>query len=425
MMGIRGPKQGAGRPGRRAGTVVTVFFLFALPVLILIMLLALNAALLAEARTALQANADADALAAVGALVDDSWLTGDPARQMLRVGVARSEAEAYAAANKVLGQPQVLELPFPATANPPDGDIVFAHLDKPRSPIPAERVLVTADLNGTYHGNPFLPLVNTVRINARRVQARGTAVGLFGSNFSGIGSADLEARATATLDRDIVGFRPIGGQPIPMAPIALLTRASVGVPSSWENELGKGVDFWRHFHGVFISGSDGLPEVSVLISPDEAKASAALVLLGISDVTSAAHQTTLDTQIAGGITANDLQGLGGVFELDPSNNRLTVAASRGDPSFYTKLLIQLDAIKNQPRIWPLYEIYDAGTGQAVVSGFVAARVVAAFGNATTGLTILLQPCMLATRTALTDTTRRGVGGVNILNPYIAKLRLVD
>ena len=104
MMGIQGANKLAGRPGRRAGTVVTVFFLLALPVLILILLLALNAAFLAEARAMLQANADADALAAVGALVDDSWLTGDPGRQLARIEVARGEAQDYAATNKVLRQ---------------------------------------------------------------------------------------------------------------------------------------------------------------------------------------------------------------------------------------------------------------------------------------------------------------------------------
>src|SRR5262245_31023533 len=164
-MGIQGPNKAAGRPARRAGTVVTVFFLFALPVLILVLLLALNAALLAEARVTLQANADADALAALGALVDDSWLTGIPSLQMARIAESRGQAQTYAGINKVLRQPLVLEVPSNPNANPPDGDIVFAYLDKPRSSDPAERALVVADVNGTYQGNPFLPLVNTVRIN--------------------------------------------------------------------------------------------------------------------------------------------------------------------------------------------------------------------------------------------------------------------
>lgn len=426
-MGIQGPNKPARRPARRAGTVVTVFFLFALPVLIVVMMLALNAALLAEARAELQRNADADALAALGALVeDDCWLTGHHHHHHARIAHARYTAQFYAGLNKVLRQPVVLEVPAIATANPPDGDIVFAHLDKPRSHDPAERVLIVADLDGTYRGHPFLPLVNTVRINARRTQARGTAIGLFGGNFSGIGSADLEARATATLDRDVVGFRPIGDQLVPLAPIALLTSQLGGAPCSWEQELAKGIDVCRFDAGAgaFRGGDDGLPEATMIVSFDETQASAALVLLGIPNVVGPQHQGRFTDHVAKGLADLDLQELGGVFALERGDNRLAVRCSRGDATFYHALAAQLNLIQGQKRIWPLYEICDAGAGQAVIVGFVAARVVQATASAN-GVALTLQPCLLLTCTAITDTSRRGVGGVDICNPYIAKLRLID
>jgi hypothetical protein len=424
MIVDQGKTEYARRIGRRQATAVTLLVLLALPVLLAILFLAVNVALLAEARATLQNNADADALAAVQCLVDDTWLTGIPARQLNLIGVARSEAQFYANTNKVLGQPLALELPPTATANPADGDIVFAFLDQPGS-----RVLVVADLNGTYNGSPFLPTINTVRVNASRLRARGTAVGLWGAGFTGSSSADLATRATATLDRDVVGFQPIGDQPLPLMPIALLTRFAApgkGMASSWENQLQLGLDAWRvdPANSLFSAGSDGLPEATMVLDSDETLASAALLLLGISDIAGTSGQGVFGGQVASGVSANDLQGMGGTFALSGIDNRLTVAASRGAMSFYSALASQLNQIQGQKRIWPLYESFDPGSGQAVIAGFVAARVVQASPSAT-GLAVVLQPCMLSTRTVLTNAAQRGVGGVNIINPYICKVRLVE
>ena len=113
---------------------VTIFFLFAAPIFLIALVFAFNAAYLAEAKANLHTSADAAALAAVQSLVDDSWLTQDPTLQMNLVTSARTQAQAYASVNKVLGKPLNLQLPTTATANPPDGDIVFAFLDQPRKP---------------------------------------------------------------------------------------------------------------------------------------------------------------------------------------------------------------------------------------------------------------------------------------------------
>ena len=58
-----------------------------------------------------------------------------------------------------LARPLTLMMAATDTANPADGDVVFAYLDKPRSPVLAERVLVVTDLDGTFDNAPFLPLV--------------------------------------------------------------------------------------------------------------------------------------------------------------------------------------------------------------------------------------------------------------------------
>jgi len=411
------------RLGQRPGIALTVLFLLALPVLVVVLLLAVNTAFLAEARVTLQNNADADALAAAQCLVDDAWLTGIPSEQLRLVGVARSEAQLYASKNKVLGQPLSLELPPTPGDNPPDGDVVFAFLDQPGS-----RTLAVADLGGTYNGSPFLPFINTVRVHARRLKARGTAIGLWGGNFSGFGSADLVTRATATLDRDVVGFKPMGDQNVPLVPIALLTRSALpgkGLPTSWENELQLGHDNWMIGSGAsFSSGSDGMGEATMVFSVDARQASAALLLIGIADLSSPSQQNLFTGQVAFGLSAGNLQGLGGTFALAGIDNRLTVPAVTGDMSFFAALASQLNQIQGQKRVWPLFETLDSSNGRAVITGFVAARVVLASATAS-GMNLVLQPCLLSTRTALTNAAQRGVGGVSITNPYICRLRLVE
>jgi hypothetical protein len=218
----------------------------------------------------------------------------------------------------------------------------------------------------------------------------------------------------------------MGDQPVPMAPIALLTRPAPGAPSSWENELLKGQDLWSFdsASGLFSAGSDNLAEATMVVDTDETKASAALLLIGVPDIVGSSGQNTFTGQVAVGLTANDLLGLGGTFALEPSTNRLALAATRGTASFYATLASQLNLIQGQKRIWPLYESFDPAAGQAVIAGFIAARLVQVSATAS-GLVLILQPCMLSTRTALTNTDQRGIGGVNITNPYICKVRLVE
>ena len=78
------------------------------------------------------------------------------------------------------------------------------------------------------------------------------------------------------------------------------------------------------------------------------------------------------------------------------------------------------------RIYPLYSALPNVPNQVVLSGFVAARVVKVQPmNVGQPIAFTLQPAMIATPAAITDATRRGVGGVAITNPYIVKVRIVE
>jgi hypothetical protein len=62
-----------------------------------------------------------------------------------------------------------------------------------------------------------------------------------------------------------------------------------------------------------------------------------------------------------------------------------------------------------------------------VIGFVVARVmsVEAGAGAQGSLTIILQPSVLVTDTAVTSWTLRNAGPRSLYNPYVARLRFVE
>ena len=131
-----------------------------------------------------------------------------------------------------------------------------------------------------------------------------------------------------------------------------------------------------------------------------------------------------------GLTPADLQSLGGQLVLGPNNQVLLpgtpATPASGSPGF-TQLEQSLKdlAATGAQRIFPLYTKCDPATGVTTVSGFVAARVATVQTDGNGALTFVLQPTMLASPDAVTDFTRRGAGGVNITNPYVVKIRLVQ
>src|SRR5262249_33837494 len=142
---------------------------------------------------------------------------------------ARRQVAAYFKLNPVLRRPVPLQLPAKDTDNPYEGDIVFAHLDTPR-----DKNLVNVDLTDPV----ALGTTNSVRVFARRTKARKAGVPLFGSTFLKAISSDVIARATATLDRYVIGIRPVGlHQPAPLVPIALFSDPFFrSAPGSWEQQ---------------------------------------------------------------------------------------------------------------------------------------------------------------------------------------------
>jgi hypothetical protein len=418
---------------------IAVALLLLLPVLLLVMALVLFAAEANEAHTGLQVSGDAAALAAAGVLVDDRMLRGrsNEIRQLLEE--AREEAANYAADNSVLARPPVLE---PNPSNDPNGDFVFANLSSSTS-----NDLEVVNLGNTSSAN--LTQINTVRITARRTGAHGDPAWLHGPMLNRL-RTNLKVYSTATLDADVIGFLPTGQQALPIAPIALQSDPQGKSKHSWEYQVQAhgGTDQWSYSPGAgrCVQGADGLFEMTVRLplsrsaSPQgnssgrngqgqgqsQTTGNAALLQLGTANVSDLANQLTT------GVTAEDLTDLGGQLLLNRSNNRLVVPGTPYGPAVNSsgtqRLLAGLRQLQQNgtQRVWPLYSAFTPNSQMPVLSGFVAARVAnASLSGDGKYLTFVLQPCKFAVSQALTDPNQRGVGGVNITNLYICKVRLVE
>ena len=198
-------------------------------------------------------------------------------------------------------------------------------------------------------------------------------------------------------------------------------------PIAWEYliEKGNGLDQFQYdpVSQTTSSGSDGLHELPVTFPGGTNPANACVLGLGVS------QWSDFTAQVQSGVTAGQMGQLpNGQLVLGSDGQCLaTVLPYPADPagSDAQALYAALQALQASgvPRIWPLFQGFDATTGDAILTGFVAARIVQApdAGNPS-GLT--LQPCMMATSSALTDASRRPAG-TPVGNPYLCRIRLVE
>jgi hypothetical protein len=385
--------------------------------------LAVDYSALWQARVELQVGADAASYAAALALVDEDLLIDEPSRMIAFLAEARTQAQKFSAFQGVQGQPLSLNRNEECAR---DGDILFGTMDL----LKGRRLTPVENLNDSE--NEALNAINTVRILACRLKARGNPAEPPLRGLTLLPFADVAAASTATLDRDIVGFRPLGTRPLPIVPLAVLSDPTGENPASWESQIEDGdQDNYRFDRDakVFVPGQDQLPELEVQLACPGGSvagpANGAVLTVGIGTA------VDLAAQVLDGITAEHLQSLGRQMVLDANNQLLVSGLTISDPSGSDGLaaisagLMKLQATAEK-RVWPLYRVSEEHADAVVVAGFVAARVVQVQPlQDGQPLTFTLQPTMMAVSTAVTDPTRRGVNGAPVPNPYVVKVRLVE
>ena len=426
---------------RRSGKA-TLALLLALPALLLAMSLAFYAAELVETRTLLRNDADAAALAGVQTFVDDYLLRNDPNRMKELIPLARQNCQQYAGLNLVQGQGMYLD---PNPTNDEDGDIVVGTLTYPRS-----KEFILPNLMTSL--DPNWLNINTVRVTGRRsAQHPNGPVQLHNGLLLSRSPNDVEAVSTATLDRFVIGFRPMGRQPLPLCPLALFSFLPGSLKHCWEYNIEKrrGDDSYKvRRNGPYyeiLKGRDRLHEMDVFLGAGEemgqmlkasrsdlnmqlrqGKFNCCLLYFGSSQV------RDLLPQIVNGVDASHLSAFGGQLVLGPGNQLLVNGTPWGplntswDGQLLQSALQQLQS-SGVPRLWPCFSCFDKETSNPVLCGFVAARVVQVKQRSGRGgsVTFTVQPCMMSTGTAVTDIGRAGIGTAKLPNPYICKVRLVE
>jgi hypothetical protein len=397
----------SGRRPRRGS--LTPFLLVTLTLFLAAFALAFNLTALREAKVELRTVADSAALAAANELAHDDFLKQEATLVPPIFQQAALSAQNIAGQNTYRGHPFQLDI----------SSVNLAHLSKPRGG--TFTLLTPADST-----NPLSFQTNAVRIVLDQTRENGNPFTLGFGNITGTTTADIRLRATAMIDRAVIGFRPVTSQPIPLAPLALLSDPAGTNTRSWENrvEQQNGPDQYT-FNRVtktFTTAADQLHEMPLELAVTSGQvptANVALLNIGNGD---------FNTQVQRGITAQELQGLGGQIVLDLQQKVLLPGSLLGPTTDPEAQALQqaLQALHDSgaARAWPLYTGVD-GSGNVIVTGFVAARVVQMVPfSSGQPIRFTVQPAQLVTASALTDQARQENGTIRI-NPYLGKVRLVE
>lgn len=381
--------------------------------------LAVDSALLWQARQELQVAADASALAAIQELADDQMLLhrdGYMQRAVLRSKVVATE---IGLKHNVLGMPQAIEAEDEATP-----DVVVGFFDPAIGTI---QPATSKDWDS--------PFINSLEVTARRTRDRGSPVGLFFTRLFRLSSADVAASATAVLDRHIIGFRPNGQINIPLMPIALLSDPTGIEETSWEAQIDKplsaglsGTDQYlfdktgKQWYevGVNCKVGDGLPEFTLKLPLSKESEDANGVMLQFG------KQSTANTlrQMESGLNPLDLQSYDGKLELGWDGMIPVEEAGMPSSKSLSAMVDLLNTLQasGEARIWPLYLPSITSDDQAtdsshvVIRGFVSARI-AKIVQTESYLEIELQPTVMITGTALTHPEANP-------NAYLGKIKLI-
>jgi hypothetical protein len=352
-------------------------FLFALPVMLSLLFLAVNHLHLTYSRAATQRVTDASALAGAQALVVDAHLTADASDLADLETLAFAQAQNFADINPLSPAPLVYDIGEP---DPNDNDIRFTTIDNPLDPTGA------------------LQLIDSVEVIGKRTGASG--VPIFGAPLFSLHSANIVTRSKAVLDRHVIGFRPLFNRSIPLAPIALLA-------TDWASQV-----------QVSVGPPNTISSYTVNLG-DPAAPKSSFLHLGQTAL------TALSVQLESGITPSDLTAFGGEFVLPPGGT-LDVPGdfTATEEAGLKDIRAQLEALKasGAARAWPLYSAPMSSSGNPVVVDFVAARVAdvgvvkTSGGNST--LSVTLAPAFLSSPTVVTDAAQP-------INPYLCRIRLAQ
>lgn len=358
------------------------------------------------ARGELRTAVEAAALAAAARLVDDERINEAVEPEGLAEAARQAAAEA-AAGNLVAG--------LPLSIDPTLGGHV--HLGR----------YVLHAQSGQYHFLETEYFPTAVHVEGARSRAVGNPVARLFAGLTGEAGGDAVAAATAVLSNTVVGLRPSGGMPVPAWPLAVYERDPAGERrDTWEAaiEQGLGPDqyaFDRETNRVH-AGGDGLPEITLHFrAPGDQPEDPNVWMI---DVGNGLTPDQLAQQVRRGWSAADLSQLGGELRVDAGNLALE-GASEVD-SLTAEALTEMIGQKRIVLLYSAHAPRKGGGGAVVISRLAAGRIMAVEASPGGAVTLVLQPAVLATRTALlADSPSPLSADEDAGNPYLYKISLTQ
>jgi hypothetical protein len=235
--------------------------------------------------------------------------------------------------------------------------------------------------------------------------------------------------AEASIDNRVVGVRPIDGAAVPLIPLAILETDPLGIRTdTWAIQIEQraGADVWTFDEdtNAIRPGPDGISEIVLRSARSGADAQEQVQAnVRCVDIGNRLGERAVTLQMLNGVTAIDLAAWGGALRFDQGRVALDSASTiGGGPQ-----IALLQSI-GQPRIWLLYASTGEDSADAIVTAtrLVAGRVMAVSTGSEGEAEIVLQPCVLTTRTAeLADSSFSPDEAELVANPYIYKLHLTQ
>jgi hypothetical protein len=232
--------------------------------------------------------------------------------------------------------------------------------------------------------------------------------------LTGARSNPSTVQCTVYLEHSPRAFRAGAGQSIPILPFAIcddLSGTDSGpagqTPGYWTSsiESGKGQDIfsWNAEARQFESGPDGLPEVTVTVysttsvgNPD------AFIPISFSNDNVDVGESRIPEWIRNGLTGDNLQSMG----LNELAFPGSVPATTLTPRDLLNCRLALQEKSGEACLISLCSALPATTELTSITlkRPVAARVVQVSSSTSGSLKVILQPCVIATSTAVTATT---------------------
>ena len=364
----------------RRGTLLPAIA-FSLLVVAAASALVMNKLWIDAAEVELQSVAEASALAAAGNYLGDDLLKpgfdADAA-----VDQAKQRAAEVAASNLVGGQPVSL------TITGDDTDVVFGR--RVDNGIDPETVFLLTNVNPS-----------VVEVRASRSRDLGNPINLFYPGVTKRAHADATMIVEVTFDNRIDHFVAAPARPIPAFPFAILANDPLGKRTdTWANmiEAGQGADEYAYnevTHEV-VKQADGIPEMilkSVPLKSDPLEGNVQLL-----DFNNDLNDQKIIQQIHNGLTQLDMQ---------PWNNRLQAHQEiemTGLGNITTPIQFALESQIGQQKLCLLYNQVSAmdvpGWTSLTCEGVVAIRILKVIPESGEVATVIIQPTVLTTKSAV-------------------------